>query len=123
MTAVPDVRDPLTGPDDITIAFDPSADVDRAVREARRLARAIPGIDEASFDIGLDGTDAYLDARVTVGDAAHFSRAVDDVMETVIPAMERALGHAFTDNRIDFSIAGPTGSGGATGPTQILSIV
>lgn len=65
-------------------------------------------------------TTAIIRASVSIRQGAAFAEAVDAVMENVVPAMEMALGCAFTANTIDFSVHG---LGIAPGGAATLSIV
>lgn len=65
-------------------------------------------------------TTSIIRASVSIRQGAAFAEAVDAVMENVVPAMEMALGRAFTANTIDFSVHG---LGIAPGGAATLSIV
>ncbi|HEX7350888.1 hypothetical protein [Brachybacterium sp.] len=77
----------------------------RTSRRGRRRARAVPAIATAQFQIQGPPHSPRLDAEVTMHAGTDFASAVDSIMERVVPDMEDALGHRFTENVITFSIA------------------
>lgn len=83
---------------------------DAVTARATRQALAVPGIRKAMFSIGGTADAPILVADVQVRRTGSFSRAVDEVMERVVPDMERCLGHRFAENHVDFDVSGPCAS-------------
>lgn len=94
-----------------TQSADPTTDpawertIRRTSSRARRRARAVPAIATAQFQIQGSPHSPRLEADVTIHAGTDFANAVDSIMERVVPDMEDALGHGFTENVITFSIA------------------
>lgn len=76
-----------------------------AARGARR-ALAVPGIWTAQFTVDGTADAPALAARMRILRSARFARAVDEVMEQVVPEMERCLGRSFAEHHIDFDLTG-----------------
>lgn len=80
---------------------------DAAASRATRRALAVPGVCRARFVIDGSAEAPRLTARVSIRPDAPFSRAVDAVVENVVPEMERALGHRFAENALEFDVSSP----------------
>lgn len=93
---------------------------DTVARRAQKQALAVPGVRSAHFTVAGTPAEPAVQASVSIRQGAAFAEAVDAVMENVVPAMEMALGRAFTANTIDFSVHG---LGIASGGAATLSIV
>lgn len=79
---------------------------DAVAARAARQALAAPGVRRARFAVSGTADAPQLSAQVWVRHGGKFSRAVDAVMESVVPEMERSLGHRFTKNQVDFDVIG-----------------
>lgn len=90
---------------------------DAVGRQAVERTLAVRAVASAQFAVGGSPEAPDLDARVHIRADAEFAGAVDRIMESVVPDMERTLGRRFVENRIEFAVAG-TGGG-----ASILSIV
>ncbi len=90
-----------------------------AARGARK-ALAVPGIWKAQFSVDGSAGAPALTARVRILRSAKFARAVDEVMEQVVPEMERCLGRSFAEHHIDFDL---TGLGSSRRGASALTIV
>jgi hypothetical protein len=107
-------------------ATDPGAQLqwqqlaDAVAARAARQALAVPGIWKARFAVHGTAEAPSLTARVRILRSARFARAVDEVMEQVVPEMESGLGRSFAEHHIDFDL---TGLGPSRRGTSALTIV
>ncbi|WP_422115762.1 hypothetical protein [Brachybacterium sp. UNK5269] len=93
---------------------------DAVAARAARTALGVPGIWKTAFSIHGNADAPVLTARVRILRSAKFARAVDEVMEQVVPEMESRLGRAFAEHHIDFDL---TGLGSSRRGASALTII